>query len=102
MQDVKLNQALELYFDQQAEKQSREYREAEKYLKMRIRPAMELLIRLEDTEKMELLENNGWFGEKELENFIKTAEEKDKPRSLIWLLHLKNKKYGYRDQDFTL
>lgn len=102
MKDVKLNHALELYFDETAEKQSREYFEAEKYLKMRIRPAMEMLIQLEDTEKMEVLENNGWFGEKELESFIKTAQEKDKPRSLIWLLHLKNRKYGHRDKDFTL
>jgi len=39
------------------------------YLKRRIRPAMEALIREENVGKMELLENSGWFGAEELENF---------------------------------
>ena len=84
MQDRKLEQALE------------------KYLKLRIRSVMELLIENEDTERMEQIEKCGWFSANELENFIRCAQEKAKLRSLVWLLHLKDKKYGYPKKDFSL
>ena len=38
----------------------------------------------------------------ELDGFIHSASEKEKLRSLIWLLHLKNEKYGYTGKDFSL
>lgn len=75
--------------------------EAEKsytqYLKYRIRPAMEFLIQEEDIRKMELLESYGWFGRRELDQFIRTAREKRKMESMVWLMMLKDKKYGYED-----
>ena len=54
---------------------------------------MEILLEEEDTERMQCLEEQGWFGRKELDGFIHSASEKEKLRSLIWLLHLKNEKY---------
>ena len=68
------------------------------YLKRRIRPAMEALIREENVGKMELLENSGWFGAEELENFICTARRERKLESLVWLMRLKDQKYGYKEK----
>ena len=48
------------------------------------------------------LMQDGWFSANELENFIRCAQEKAKLRSLVWLLHLKDKKYGYQKKDFSL
>ena len=58
MQDKKLEQALEIYFQNIPAGESEEFREAQKYLKLRIRSAMELLIEKEDTES---LKTNSWF-----------------------------------------
>lgn len=102
MQDKKLELALETYFQNASAGESEEFREAQKYLKLRIRPAMELLIEKEDTERMEQLEKCGWFSGKELEVFIRYAQEKTKLRALVWLLHLKDEKYGYQKKDFSL
>ena len=68
------------------------------YLKRRIRPAMEALIREENVGKMELLESFGWFGAEELENFICTARRERKLESLVWLMRLKDQKYGYKEK----
>lgn len=102
MQDKKLEQTLDIYFGEETDRETEEFQDAQKYLKLRIRPAMEFLIEKEDTERMELLESGGWFAAKELESFIRYAREKSKLRSLVWLLHLKDKKYGYRKKDFSL
>ena len=102
MRDLKLYQALEIWFGGQQENQDAKYQEAEKYLRLRIRPAMEILLEEEDTERMQCLEEQVWFGRKELDGFIYSASEKEKLRSLIWLLHLKNEKYGYTGKDFSL
>ena len=72
------------------------------YLKRRIRPAVEQLIEEEAVEKIEILEKFGWFGKEQLEGFIKMARERSKTASLVWLLHLKNEKYGYEEQEFEL
>ena len=102
MQDRKLEQALEIYFQENPDRESDKYQEIQKYLKLRIRSVMELLIENEDTERMEQIEKCGWFSANELENFIRCAQEKAKLRSLVWLLHLKDKKYGYQKKDFSL
>ena len=52
--------------------------------------------------KMELLENSGWFGAEELENFICTARRERKLESLVWLMRLKDQKYGYKEKKFDL
>lgn len=102
MQDRKLEQALEIYFQGEIDERTEEFREIQKYLRLRIRPAMEFLIEKEDTEKMEQLEKCGWFSAKEMDGFIRCAQDKEKLRSLAWLLHLKDKKYGYQKKDFSL
>ena len=102
MQDRKLEQALEIYFQENPDRESDKYQEIQKYLKLRIRSVMELLIENEDTERMEQIEKCGWFSANELENFIRCAQEKAKLRSLVWLLHLKDKNYGYPKKDFSL
>lgn len=102
MQDRKLEQALEIYFQGESEESAEQFQKIQNYLRLRIRPAMEFLIEKEATEKMEQLEKNGWFSAKELDGFIRCAQEKQKLRSLVWLLHLKNEKYGYQKRDFSL
>lgn len=102
MQDRKLEGALEIYFNNVPDKEAEVFQEAEKYLRLRIRPAMEFLIEKEDIEQMEKLEACEWFSGRELEEFIKYAQEKAKLRSMVWLLHLKDKKYGYQKKDFSL
>ena len=74
----------------------------ENYLKEMIDPAMEELITEEAVEKMKVLEQLGWFGGEQLESFIESARTRGKSASLLWLLHLKEEKYGYQDYDFTL
>ena len=71
-------------------------------LKRRIRPAAAMLIDREDVEGLMRLEKMGWFGSREVEGFIKTARDKHNVSVLMWLLHLKNEKYPYEGQDFSL
>ena len=85
MQDRKLEQALDIYFTGEPDRETKEFQDAQKYLKLRIR-----------------LETCGWFSARELESFIRCAREKTKLRSLVWLLHLKDRKYGYQKKDFSL
>ena len=72
------------------------------YLKRRIRPAMEALIREENVGKMELLEEQGWFGAAELDQFLAIARKEHRLESLVWLMKLKDSKYGYKDKTFEL
>lgn len=72
------------------------------YLKRRIRPAMEALIQEENVSKMELLESQDWFGKEELECFISIARKERKLESLVWLMQLKDRKYGYKEKKFDL
>ena len=72
------------------------------YLKKRIRPAVERLILEDDWEKIGKLYENEWFGEQELEVFLKLAEEWRKPAALMGLLHLKKEKYGFKEKKFEL
>lgn len=102
---VRLDMALQGFFQDAAEKEKdREvHREAySRYLKLRIRPAMELLIKREDLDKIEQLEIQGWFGAQELEGFLRLAREQGKTSILMWLLHLKKEKYGFQEKDFSL
>lgn len=103
MQDAKLERALETYFKGTPnEGADKEFLDAENYLKRRIRSAMEMLLEKEDINAMAFLEQKRWFGEKELDLFIRMAGEKGKLRSLIWMLHLKDEKYGYHEKEFLL
>lgn len=70
------------------------------YLKPRVRNAVEALIEEDEPEKIEVLEELGWFGEKELEEFIKIARERQKIQALVYLMKEKDVRYGYREEEF--
>ena len=74
---VKMAMALWGYFMQDGITPGQK-QEMEDYLKPRVRNAMEALIEEDDPGKIEVLEEKGWFGEKELEEFMKTARERHK------------------------
>ena len=101
-ESVKLSAALDGFFTKNEYPQQGHQEEYRAYLRRRIRPAVEKLIEDEDVEKMQLLEEQGWFGEKELEVFLQTARVQKKTAALVWLLQLKDEKYGYKDRDFSL
>ena len=99
---VKLSCALEGFFPEKEETSEEAKNAYSQYLKRRIRPAMEELIRQENICEMEQLAGMDWFGRNELESFIRTARKEQKLESLVWLMKLKDSKYGYTDRDFTL
>lgn len=97
----KLREAIAGYFenDHISEIKKAEY---EKYLKLRIRPLMELLIEQEDLDKMETVAKNGWFLPEQIDSFIKTAGERHCLSAFVWLLNLKKEICGFNDKDFLL
>lgn len=97
----RLRAALKGFFQNTAipEEHRKEYG---RYLKRRIRPAVEQLIQEEAIEKIRELEQLGWFHEPELEGFIRTARKYEKPASLMYFLQRKDEVYGYHDRDFSL
>lgn len=72
------------------------------YLKPRVRNAVETLIEEDEPEKIEVLEQMEWFGQKELEDFIKIARERQKIQALVYLMKRKDSKYGYQEEEFEL
>ena len=72
------------------------------YLKRRIRPAMERLIRENALEKLDALEQLGWFGAREMDAFILQAQRLGQEAAMLWLMRRKGERYGYHDRDFTL
>ena len=72
------------------------------YLKPHIRNAVETLIEEDEPEKIETLEQEGWFGQKEVEGFIRTARERQKLRALVYLMKLKDTRYGYQEEEWKL
>lgn len=72
------------------------------YLKKHVRNAVEALIEEDDPEKILKIEELGWFGKTELEGFIQIANERQKSQSLVALMNLKNRKYGYQEDSFDL
>lgn len=98
----RLAAALQGFFQDADELIDEHKEEYGKYLKRRIRPAVEKLIEEEAVEKIQILEGLGWFHEQELEAFIRTARRYEKPVSLMYFLRLKHESYGYHDKDFSL
>ena len=72
------------------------------YLKPRVRNAVETLIEEDEPEKIAVLEQAGWFGEKELDDFIRTARERQKLQALVYLMKEKDTRYGYREEMLEL
>lgn len=99
-ESVRLTTALDGFFAEESVPESERAAYAS-YLKRRIRPAMERLIRENALEKMDALERQGWFGVQELDTFIQKAQELGQEASLLWLLRRKGERYGYHDRDFS-
>lgn len=72
------------------------------YLRQRIRPAVELLIREEQTEKLEALWNLGWIPAGQLGDFLHLAAEVHKNEAFLWLLEKKQSSLGFPPRDFSL
>ncbi len=97
---VRLAVALRGFFLPQAKEEEKEAYAA--YLKGRIRPAVVALIEEDQVEKLERLESLGWLEGKNIDGFIRIARQRQKNAALVWLLHLKKEKYGFKDRDFSL
>ena len=97
---LRLAVAAGIFLEEGVEEEERAHYGA--YLKKRIRPAVERLILEDDWEKIEKLYENEWFGEQELEVFLKLAEEWRRPAALMGLLHLKKANYGFKEKKFEL
>ncbi|WP_095175710.1 MULTISPECIES: hypothetical protein [Blautia] len=72
------------------------------YIKEQILAASEELIEEEDVEKIAYLEGLGWFDREHLDAFIQIARARQKTAALVWLMHLKDKKYGYSEKSFPI
>ena len=73
------------------------------YLKRRIRPAMERLIRENALEKMECTgAARAGVGAQEMDAFIRQAQSLGQEAAMLWLMRRKGERYGYHDRDFTL
>lgn len=77
-------------------------KEYEDYIKLRIRPAMETLVRGGEVDKIEILARYGWIKEEQMEGFLRMALRQDNRAVLLCLLHLKNREFGFRDKVFLL
>lgn len=78
------------------------WKEYGNYLKLRIRPAMEVLIRQGDVDKLEKLSGFGWIKEEQMEDFLRIAMQLDNRSVLLCLLHIKNRTFGFKDKEFLL
>lgn len=72
------------------------------YLKKRIRPALQALLKENRIDEMEKLQKLGWFGAEILEELIVKAQEEGWFSAVIWLMRVKAEKYGYKDRDFEI
>ncbi len=97
---VCLQIALEDFFTEDAPETYR--RDYEKYLQKRVRPAAEQIIRQDDVEKLQKIEQLGWLTPELVNAFTRMAAENHKGACLMWLLSRKQQVYGFQKPDFSL
>ena len=97
---VRLALALQGFFQGQIEKAY--LQEFAQYLKRRIRPAAEALIKADELPKLQRLEELGWMDASIVEDCLETAIRLEKTQAFLWLLGVKAEKYGFFDRDFDL
>lgn len=99
---VRMGIALLCFFQRNGVHEKRFREELETFFRLRIRNTVEALIEEDAPEKIEIFAKQNWFGERELTEFIADARERKKSQSLIYLMTLKNNRYGYRRQQYEL
>ena len=72
------------------------------YLKKRIRPALQALLKENRIDEMEKLQKLGWFGAEILEELIVKAQEEGRLSAVIRLMRVKAEKYEYKDRDLEI
>ena len=81
-------QAAICYWLNEPDRTSPPFLSCEKYLRMRIRPAVQALLRCDAVEAVDALAQAGLFGEKETSFFLKDAARNRTSFSSLYLLHL--------------
>lgn len=99
-EDVRLGLALEGYFSGLATEAQNQV--LEDYLRRRLRPAMELLLREGRTEELEQLLEQGWLTAGLLEDGLSLAISLKSTEGFVLLLRRKAELVGFSDRDFSL
>ena len=95
---VKLSIAAEDYFlPETREDQRKEY---ENYLRIRLRPAAELLVRQEKLSSLEGLWNLQCFSESLLNELLLLSSREQKNVSYVWLLGKKRESFGFSPRTY--
>ena len=80
----------------------KQHRDFGDYLRLRIRPAAEVLIQRDALDKLQVLEELGWMDASVIEDCMDYAIRNQKTQAFIWLLVRKTRKYGFHDRSFDL
>ena len=99
-EDVRLGLALEGYFSGLADETQKQTLES--YLRRRLRPAMELLLREGRTEELEQLLDQDWLTAGLLEDGLSLAISLKSTEGFVLLLRRKAVLVGFPDRDFSL
>lgn len=100
---LRLQAAVAGFFDNSQGHESAEQKaEYAAYLKKRIRPALQALLKDNRIDEIEQLEDMGWFGAEILEELIEKAQAEGRFSAVIRLMRRKAEKYGYQDRDFSI
>lgn len=96
---LKLQIALECFFTTESAVWQERYGT---YLKKRLRPALSALINANEIEKLEVLTEAGWLDSSVLDAAIRMASEKQRTEILVYLMGIKNSRYGFHDKEYPL
>ena len=99
-EDVRLGLALEGYFSGLADETQKQTLES--YLRRRLRPAMELLLREGRTEELARLLDQDWLTAGLLEDGLSLAISLKSTEGFVLLLRRKAELVGFSDRDFSL
>ena len=96
----KLKIALQRFFEEDLEESWKERYEG--YLKQRIRPAAEQLIRLGEVTKIQKLVEKDWLSRYALEECIMLASRERQTEIQLLLMEWKKRKFGFSDREYRL
>ena len=99
---LRLQAALTGFFEEDEYETAKQKEAYAAYLKKRIRPALQALLKENGIDEIKMLNEMGWFGAEILEELIVRAQEEGRLSAVIRLMRIKAAKYGYRDRDFEI